>query len=957
MVKRNMIHIDWSKMFQKLFIVFFIAASLVSFRCAAQQFGGNPSALKWQQINTDTARIIFPEGLDETGKRVASVIHELQKNHASTMGNMVRKVNIVLQNQSTISNAYVGLGPYRSEFYLFAPQNSFELGALNWADNLAVHEYRHVQQYSNFNVGLSKAFSILFGQQGQALANAAAVPDWFFEGDAVFNETVLTNQGRGRIPDFFNGYQSLFQQGRKYSYMKLRNGSLRNYVPGHYELGYLLVAYGREKYGAEFWRKVSQDAARFKPLIYPWQGAVKKYAGIEYKQFVSDAMKFYNDKWQQAKGNTINYITPIHKNLVIDYKYPYAAEDGSLIVLKRSYRQIPAIYRIKPNGKEEKITVRTIANDDYFSYNNGKIVFALYKPDERWGYQEFSDITVVDAASGTKQKITHKERYFSPDISHDGQKVVAVDMRTNQMSNIVVIDLQGQKVFRSTAMRGLVYTYPKFSANDLFIYSAVRNEDGNMSLVKLELATGKETRLLPYHNRIIGFPTVQGDTIFFSSSYRGSDEAWAFVESKNQIFRVAVNPTGFYQTAFQPQQNRLIASNFTADGYRLAALPASSLLWQPVGEKENALPDLYVPEALQQENKATLESIPARNFTVSKYHKSYNLINFHSWRPNFTISEFSIPEISFSILGQNILNTLQTELSYTYNRNESSHKVGIDAIYGGWYVQPTLGVNQTWSRSVVLNRDTSFTYNEFNGHAGLRLPLNFTGGRFYRNLTLSTTYNKQQVNWRGIGKTLLRNRNFDYIEGRLAYAQQKQRAVQHIYPRFGQTLSLQYRRSINNLTANQLLLNARLYLPAVHTNHNLVLTAAYHQRDTMNQYVFSNNFPFSRGYTAVDFPRMWKVGANYHFPLVYPDWGFGNIVYFQRIRANSFYDYTQTKSLRTGTKYNFSTIGAEIFFDTKWWNQQAVSFGIRYSRLLDKEYRGTTNPNQWEIILPVGLFD
>ncbi len=958
MTKRILIYFKTSKKVKSLFTTFLIAALVGSFSCAAQKFGGNPSSLKWQQINTDTARVIFPEELDETGKRVASVISELQKNHASTIGNKVRKVNIVLQNQTTISNAYVGLGPYRSEFYLFAPQNSFELGALNWADNLSVHEYRHVQQYSNFNVGLSKAFSILFGQQGQALANAAAVPDWFFEGDAVFNETALSNQGRGRIPDFFNGYQSLFQQGKRYSYMKLRNGSLRNYVPGHYELGYLLVAYGREKYGADFWRKVSRDAAAFKPLIYPWQGAVKKYAGIKYQQFVSDAMKFYNDKWQQAKGNTIEYITPVHKDYVTNYKYPYAAEDGSLIVLKRSYKQIPAIYKIKPDGKEEKITVRTIANDDYFSYNNGKIVFASYKPDERWGYQEFSEITLVDAATGAKQKITHKERYFSPDISHDGQKVVAVDMRTSQMSNIVVVDLQGQKVFRSTAMRGLVYTYPKFSANDKFIYSAVRNEDGNMSLVKLELATGKETRLLPYHNRIIGFPTVQGDTIFFSSSYRGSDEIWAFIESKNQIFRVAVNPTGFYQAVFQQQQIRLVASNFTADGYRLAALPASSLLWQPVGEKENALPDLYVPEALQQENKATLDSIPVRNFNVSKYYKSHNLINFHSWLFNVPVSsDYTIPEISFTVLGQNILNTLQTELSYTYNLNESSHRVGIGAIYGGWYVQPTIGVNQTWNRTVVQNRDTSFTYNEFNGHAGLRLPLNFTGGKLYRNLTLSTTYNKQQVNWTGIGKTLRRNRNFDYLEGRLAYAQQIQRAVQHIYPRFAQTLSLQYRRSINKLTANQLLLNGGLYLPGAHPNHNIVLTAAYQQRDTMNQYLFSNNFPFSRGYTAVDFPRIWKVGANYHFPFLYPDRGFGNILYFQRIRGNGFYDYTQTKSLRTGTKYNFSTIGAEIFFDTKWWNQQPVSFGIRYSHLLDKEYRGTTNPNQWEVILPVGLFN
>ncbi|MEJ7682334.1 MAG: hypothetical protein WKG06_31685 [Segetibacter sp.] len=171
----------------------------------AQEFGGNPSSIKWQQINTDTARVIFPAGLESAGERVATIIHDLQKNHTSTIGNQLRKINIVLQNQTTISNAYVSLGPYRSEFYLFAPQNSFALGALNWVDNLSLHEYRHAEQYNNFNVGLSKVARVLFGQQGQALANAAAVPNWFFEGDAVFYETSLSRQGRGRLPNFFNG--------------------------------------------------------------------------------------------------------------------------------------------------------------------------------------------------------------------------------------------------------------------------------------------------------------------------------------------------------------------------------------------------------------------------------------------------------------------------------------------------------------------------------------------------------------------------------------------------------------------------------------------------------------------------------------------------------------------------------------------------------------------------------
>jgi len=74
--------------------------------------------------------------------------------------------------------------------------------------------------------------------------------------------------------------------------MQVRNGSYQHYIPDHYPLGYMLVAYGREKYGDDFWRKVTTDASAFKPIIYPFQSAVKKYSGIPFKQFVKNAFDF-----------------------------------------------------------------------------------------------------------------------------------------------------------------------------------------------------------------------------------------------------------------------------------------------------------------------------------------------------------------------------------------------------------------------------------------------------------------------------------------------------------------------------------------------------------------------------------------------------------------------------------------------------------------------------------------
>src|SRR5678815_734759 len=108
-----------------------------------------------------------------------------------------------------------------------------------------------------------------------------------------YNETITTNQGRGRVASFLNQYKSLWEYGKDYSWMKLRNNSLKDYVTTHYPLGYLMVNYSREKYGLDFWTKVTHDASAFKGLFYPFQKAIKRYSGVDYKTFRADAFDYY----------------------------------------------------------------------------------------------------------------------------------------------------------------------------------------------------------------------------------------------------------------------------------------------------------------------------------------------------------------------------------------------------------------------------------------------------------------------------------------------------------------------------------------------------------------------------------------------------------------------------------------------------------------------------------------
>lgn len=921
---------------------------LNSLQLMAQRFGGNPASQRWKQIDTDTVRIIFPEGNERQAQKLAKIIHGLQENNLNSLGADMRKVSMVLQHRTLFSNAYVGLAPFRSELYTTPPQNAFELGAFDWISNLAVHEYRHVQQYGNFKKGLSKIASVFLGEEGQAVANAASIPDWLFEGDAVYHETQLTEQGRGKLPEFFNGYMSLSREGKQYSYMKLRNGSLKHYVPNHYDLGYLLVAYGRKQFGHDIWQKITNDAVRFKPLVYPFQGAIKKHTGISFNCFVNKALDYYRTQWQLMKAAEPVWITATEKNNVLNYRFPYLMEDGAILTLKNSNKQIPAFTKVMRDGTIEKIGVRDIAIDPYYSYRQNKIVYTSYQPDKRWGNVETNTLKILDLATQTEQVIRKGTRLFSPDISFDLQKILAVDMHIDGSSSLVKIEVASGNADTLISSTDKVYSYPRFGKNDNGFYAVHRQANGHMGISWFNKEGKNERVVLPAASRVIGYLQLQGDTLLFTNTYKGRDELWSIVDNEKGVngpYRLASYPTGVYQAALR--EGKLIGAVFTSAGWRLASFIPT---WEAV-PVEHSMQTLYIDNGNPKNGFDFIETQKRKDFNTSPYKKNTKLLNFHSWRPYY-----DRPEYSFTIYGENVLNTFLTTLAYTYNENEGSHKLGADMTNGKSFIQKVYGINNTWQRSAFLNRDTLVHWQELTAYGGLRLPINLTAGKMYRSLTLQTTFNTNQVKWTGIAKSLLKDAQVNYLDFSLSYSAQSQKALQQIFPGWAHAFSARYRTAIGKTNARQLLLTGALYLPGIGATHNLVLTGAIQSRDTLNQYIFSDNLPFSRGYRSVNFPRTYKIGVNYHFPLVYPDWGFGQLVYFQRVRMNVFYDQTVGKSLRTGRKFNFGTLGGEIMFDTKWWNQEPVSFGLRYSRLLDRQFSGTTEVNYWEIILPVALF-
>lgn len=925
---------------------------LVSISATAQEFGGNPPSLKWKQVKTDSVRVIFPDGLQEVAKKIAAITSQMGYSQYS-IGNRFRKINIVLQNQTTISNAYVGLGPRRSEFFMTPQQNSFELGSLPWYQQLAQHEWRHVQQFNNFNKGISKLFYVFAGEYGLSFINSTAIPNWFWEGDAVYSETLLSTQGRGRLPFFFNGYRSLWASNKNYSWLKLRNGSLRDYVPDHYQLGYLLTAYGRQKYGKDIWAKVTNDAVRFKGLFYPFQSAVKRNMGVSYRQFRKDALAYFKDMDNTSPSTSTQWAEK-QNHFAASEEYPQWIDDSHLVYVKSSYKSLPKfVSRDISSGAEKEIRVKDISLDNHFSYNNGRIVYAALGFDLRWGWRDYSELRILDIKDGTQHTVIRKSKYFAPDISADGRTIVAVNVSTDGSSRLDILESDSGKILKTVSNKqGYYFTYPKFYGF-YQIVSAVRNQLGQMALGLFSIDNDDVEWLIPFSYNIIGFTNVKGDTITVSASAGETDKNFAIINKTVYAVNNASKgqATGSYQLAIG--EGGLVWTDFTASGFHLTHEKPGTASFQQLlaGQIGGALP--YYKVSTLNDTAVTHAVAQTPDYAVKKYAKGSHLVNFHSWLPSVSTVESSITFIS-----ENVLNTLQGQASFIYNNNENSKKLELIGAYGGLYPWLRFGIGYTKDRSATFN-NTLVHWDQLELRTGFLLPFNFSGGRTFTSLRVGTDYVFNKPLTYGASKNFIEDKPYGYTNSYLSFTNQIQKARQHIYPRWAQSLKTEFNYGITQIEGRQFLADGLWYFPGLFNNHSLVLNTAWQSRDTVRNILFSNNFPFSRGYNVRSFHNMYKLGANYNMPLLYPDWGFGSIVYFQRIRANLFFDFTHIKDYDANKAIvtrEYRSTGAELFFDTKWWNQQPLSFGIRYSRLLDANVQGLS-PNQWEVVLPVTIIN
>ncbi|HSB94191.1 MAG TPA: hypothetical protein VLC28_13800, partial [Flavitalea sp.] len=691
----------------------------------AQQFGGHSSSEKWRHIHNDSIDIIFQHPVADKASAIYSLISKIPATLPSP--HRVKRLPLVLQQKTSFSNGYVGMGPYRSEFQLTPLQNSFQLGSIPWYAELALHEYRHVQQFDYFNRGIARVVYSVLGQEAGSLINNTAIPNWFWEGDAVWQETRLSSQGRGRIPFFLNDVRTILRSPRNYSYMKWRNGSLRDLVPDHYPFGYLLIGYGEEKYGPRFWPATIADASRFKPLFYPLQGALKRQAKIPFKQFTREALSYYREK-EHRSTDSLSQWANAQKHFVSDAEFPTWINSDEVLYVKTSYREIPAFYIYNTGtNTERRIGNRKISLDYQFSYNNGRIVYSSYQADRRWSWSDYSTIVITDLQTNTEHQITSKQKYFSPDINIDGTKIVAVQIDSSSNSQLQLLDVGSGTLLKSMPNEENYFiTYPKFY-HDGSVISAVRDSIGQMAIVRWEVTSGAKTFLLPFSKQVIGFPQVANDTIVFTSTDQDKESVFMLVPGKSFKKLHTGNTTSF--SVYQPSLygKNIVVSGASVAGSQLLRFDDTAFADYPVKDFLNLQPEgpfdfnaLDTP-ALFNSSASISKRLPSQAYQNSKH-----LLNFHSIRPFI-----SDPDYSISLVSENVLNDFRTELTYLYNTNEGYNQFGFFATYAGLFPWIRGGVDYTLNRNYIYNSH-ELRWDEIQPRIGLSVPLDFSKNYHFR---------------------------------------------------------------------------------------------------------------------------------------------------------------------------------------------------------------------------------
>jgi hypothetical protein len=932
---------------------------LIPYLSVAQYFvaGQDPARLKWRQIQSDNFQIIYPSDYELQAQKVACVFEKVFKFSGQSLNHQPRKISVILHTRTVKSNGFVAWSPSRVELYPTPHQGMY---AQDWIEQLAIHELRHHVQIDKIESELPLIFKILLGEQAASIVIGAYLPFWFLEGDAVVSETALSKSGRGRLPSFSMELKAQADEKGIYSLDKAYLGSYKNYIPDYYQLGYQIVSNIRNQDRGEVWGDVLHYIARHPLGVNSLSRGLKLFTGKNQDQHYRLTMS--NLKMGTPFGFNANNDSGRAGKIVVrtdklysSYNSPHLIDDSSFVAIKTSIDKSFRIVLIKSDLNEKILFEPGYIPDESINFSNGRIVWVEPKPDLRWTNKECSLLRILDVQNRSLRELIYDEKLQAPVFSPDGNIIAAVKFNNQNTCSIILISSESGEIIREfNAVGNNVYFTPSWSTDKKSLYAVELGQEGK-SIVNLDLATGLQVRLTIPSPVEIRKPIQRKNYLYFTSNFAGKDEGMALDMKSNKRYCVVTAKYGIRDLQSSEDGSILIFSNYTSDGFKITCKQNSETNRKDISQATSFQDTLSANLTCQEGGIIDFSSLDSSSYKSTKFVKSKNLINIHSWAPIYIDSDQSVVNTGFSIISQNKLTTAIAQLGYDYSTLNRTGKWVGKFEYAGWYpVLRFYGDYGTVSNNyyqVVRNQNNTsadtdtvsvrYVQKVMNLRIDAAIPFNLSHGKMYRLIKPEIQAGYSQYFEDKSFPTGIFRGNYMPLTFRMYAHNIKQQSHRDLQPNQGQIVEFNYRCTPLGDKEMGKIISAEgtFFLPGIRTNQGIRLYSGYQRKISSNRY-FNDLILYPRGYANIENNKLITWRSDYVIPLLYPDWNIWHLYYLKRISVRLHYDYSRVTALiyhsNSTIDKHMSSTGVELLTECHFLRFIApVKIGLRESYLLE----------------------
>ncbi len=932
-----------SKFKNKLLVIAILFSSFL-FRVDAQYFhnGQEPASTHWRQVQTEMFQVIYPDTYEAQGKLLAHWLMQAYQKVDSGMQSNPRKISVILHGKTTYSNGMVMWAPRRVELYNTPSQDMI---GQNWMQHLVIHEYRHVVQVEKMNQGFNQILSWLLGQQATVVPLGLYMPMWFLEGDAVTMETALTNSGRGRNPEFLQGFKALIMEKGAQKYERALLGSYKMYTPNHYETGYQMAAISRIYKSPDVFERKLDVIAKQWGLFFLGDAAGLR-DGKKKDTYYAYALKYLVPLWEKenAENGKKRYVSFVDSNSVFESFSNLQEYNGRIFAIRKSFDEVSEIVEIYEDGSYKSIIKIGAYADDLISVSGDYILWSERRNDKRWEGRAWNDVYAYHLSTQKKKRISHRKRYFAPVKSPVANEVAVVEATETDQFQIQILDLQSGNVVRKipNPQNGYIQ-HPCYTPDgESLVYVSLGNCGKELRMYNLE--DNKEEVLIAGNFTEINYPSCTNQGIYFTASYNSQNNIYFY----NRVTQETTQITNAMYGANYGQATKegsLVFANYTADGYKPVLL--SSTDFENINTNITRRASFTLADALakQEGPVITFDSDPPAHLQSEKYNKLGLLFNFHSWFVPLAydpIDERLYPGIE--IMSQNILATSFLTAGIDMTPENRFERYYVNYSYEGWY--PKLDLYAKFGNDDVNVSAEQYIarYKLQQNQLGISatFPIKMYDGIYYGGIfpTVYADWIQQKFTFKeatGGEWTDEHERQFMNFEGRVYGYRFRQKTLRDLYPKWGQYFGAGYaNQNVSDIKQGSLLYgSSQFYFPGLFPHHSLLLGVGgqykwkgeVYSEEDQTYYFPTDKIAMARGAQKISkdmtyADQMITFTSDYRFPLWYPDWNLGKFLYLKRVNLGVFYDFSRitgtvydTSSTKQKYNTNYATTGGSIYFD------------------------------------------